>query len=109
MFKGMVNTGGRIGVGIADVLTIPIPTKAIAYPYYIWDDFDVDTSYGDVYRLNKSKAVPNPEPVVVAPPAPAPIVSAPAVAPRAPGYDQGQYGKDTNKKLDAVFKNKMSK
>ncbi|MFA5920717.1 MAG: exosortase system-associated protein, TIGR04073 family [Methylococcaceae bacterium] len=44
--KGLVNTLGRTGCGIADLITFPLPTRPIAYPVYIWDDFDVDTSYG---------------------------------------------------------------
>ena len=51
--KGLVNTLGRMGCGIADLITMPLPTKPVAYPLYIWDDFDVDTTYGEVYRLNK--------------------------------------------------------
>ena len=51
--KGLVNTLGRTGCGIADLITLPLPTKPVAYPVYIWDDFDVDTTYGEVYRLNK--------------------------------------------------------
>ena len=51
--KGLVNTLGRTGCGIADLITLPLPTKPVAYPIYIWDDFDVDTTYGEVYRLNK--------------------------------------------------------
>ncbi|MEQ1621536.1 MAG: exosortase system-associated protein, TIGR04073 family [Methylococcales bacterium] len=110
LFKGIVNTGGRIGVGVADLVTFPIPTKPIAYPVYIWDDFDVDTTYGDTFRLNKSQAAPEPveviapqpAPIVVAPATPAP---APAVAPRAPGFDS----QDTNKKLDSLFKKRMKK
>ena len=51
--KGLVNTLGRTGCGIADLKTLPLPTKPVAYPIYIWDDFDVDTTYGEVYRLNK--------------------------------------------------------
>ena len=53
--KGLVNTLGRTGCGIADLITLPLPTKPVAYPVYIWDDFDVDTTYGEVYRLNKTQ------------------------------------------------------
>jgi putative exosortase-associated protein (TIGR04073 family) len=49
--KGIINMAGRVGVGAADVITFPLPTKPIAQPEYIWDDFDVDTTYGDVFRL----------------------------------------------------------
>lgn len=109
LFKGIVNTGGRIGVGVADLVTFPIPTNPIAYPVYIWDDFDVDTTYGNTFRLNKSQAAPEPVEVVASPPAPivapAPPAPAPAVAPRAPGFDS----QDTNKKLDSLFKKRMKK
>jgi putative exosortase-associated protein (TIGR04073 family) len=52
--KGLVNTLGRTGCGIADLITLPLPTKPIAYPVFIWDDFDVDTTYGEVFRLDKT-------------------------------------------------------
>lgn len=52
--KGILNTAGRIGSGVADIITFPIPTKPIARPAYIWEDFDVDTSYGKVFRLDRS-------------------------------------------------------
>ena len=54
-FKGLVNTAGRLGVGLADLLTFPLPTKPIANPIYVWDNFDVDTQYGDVFRLQDTK------------------------------------------------------
>ncbi|MCX7093387.1 MAG: exosortase system-associated protein, TIGR04073 family [Methylobacter sp.] len=63
--KGLVNMLGRMGVGVADLLTVPLPTQPIAYPVYIWDDFDQDTSYGPVFRLDES---PKPsKPMVTAP------------------------------------------
>lgn len=51
LLKGVINTVGRAATGVTDIVTMPIPTKPIAQPVYIWDDFDVDTSYGDVFRL----------------------------------------------------------
>ncbi|MDD5580642.1 MAG: exosortase system-associated protein, TIGR04073 family [Methylobacter sp.] len=54
LLKGIVNTAGRMGVGIADLITAPIPTKPITRPVRVWDNFDVDTTYGDVFRLDKS-------------------------------------------------------
>ncbi len=50
-FKGVVVMVGRMGTGIADLITFPIPTKPIARPNFIWTDFDVDTSFGPVFRL----------------------------------------------------------
>ncbi|MGR8978944.1 MAG: exosortase system-associated protein, TIGR04073 family [Gammaproteobacteria bacterium] len=51
--KGIVNMGGRILVGLADFLTFPLPTKPIAYPLYVWEDFDSDTSYGEIFSLQE--------------------------------------------------------
>lgn len=107
-FKGLINMGGRIGVGIADLLTIPLPTKPIAQPVYIWDNFDVDTTYGPVFRLDESQAE---EPAEVQAPSPAPVVAAPAVvAPKPEPIDNSkQYNQETNQKLDALFKKEMKK
>lgn len=52
IIKGTVHMAGRMGVGVADLITAPIPTKSIVYPVLIWDDFDVDTQYTDVFRLS---------------------------------------------------------
>ncbi len=52
-FKGMVNTLGRTGCGIADLITLPLPTESIISPAYVWDHFDKETTYGSVMRLDK--------------------------------------------------------
>lgn len=49
--KGIVNGVGRIGVGLLDLITAPIPTKPIVYPLYVWDDFDAETKYGPALRV----------------------------------------------------------
>lgn len=49
--QGGINTLGRISVGVIDLLSAPIPTKAFVYPLYVWDDFDAETTYGPVFRL----------------------------------------------------------
>ncbi len=51
--KGIVNTLGRVMTGLTDLITAPIPTKPIVDPAYIWDDFDADTSYGEIFRLRE--------------------------------------------------------
>lgn len=53
MAKGMLNMAGRMGVGLVDLITAPIPTQPIVHPVLVWDDFDVDTQYGKVFRLPK--------------------------------------------------------
>jgi len=107
IIKGLVNTAGRMGVGIADLVTFPLPTKPIAYPLYIWDDFDVDTTYGDVFRLNKTQKIDQP---VAATPVTQPIPTAVATPPKATVVDPStQYNQDTNRKLDTLFKKEMQK
>lgn len=51
VIKGGVNTVGRIGVGLLDLITAPIPTRQIVYPLYVWDDFDAETKYGPALRV----------------------------------------------------------
>jgi len=100
-FKGFVHTAGRMGVGIAELITFPIPTQPIAYPLFVWDDFDVDTTYGDVYRLDKTQKIVQP---VTEAPAPAPTPPRAAVVDRS-----AQYNQETNRKLDRLFKKEMRK
>ncbi len=105
--KGLVNTLGRTGCGIADFITIPLPTKPIAYPVYIWDDFDVDTTYGEVFRLDKTQKIDQP---VTQTPVTQPAPTAVATPPRAAVIDRSnQYNQETNRKLDTVFKQEMQK
>lgn len=49
-FKGLLNMGGRIGVGVLDLVSAPIPTQPIVYPLYVWDNFDAETTYGKAFR-----------------------------------------------------------
>lgn len=105
--KGLVNTLGRMGCGIADLITFPLPTKPIAHPIYIWDDFDIDTTYGDVFRLDRT---PEEKPVIeepVAQPVAQPIAPV-ATAPQAP-IDLDQNQQDIDRKLDLLFKKRMLK
>jgi putative exosortase-associated protein (TIGR04073 family) len=105
--KGLVNTLGRTGCGIADLITLPIPTKPIAHPVYIWDDFDMDTTYGEVFRLDKTQKIEQP---VTEIPAPQPAPTAVKITPKAPVIDRSnQYNQETNRNLDMLFNNKMQK
>lgn len=105
LFKGLVHTAGRLGVAAADLITIPLPTKPIAHPIYIWEDFDIDTTYGDTFRYDPPpKTQPQP---AVALPAPQPVNP---VAPPAPPVNySNQYEQDNNRKLDSIFKQEMMK
>ena len=50
--KGIIHMSGRMIMGLADLITAPIPTKPVTEPAYVWDDFDEDTSYNDLFRLD---------------------------------------------------------
>lgn len=50
LFKGLINTAGRLGVAVADLVTLPIPTPPIAHPVYVWDNFRTDTVYGAAFQ-----------------------------------------------------------
>ncbi|OAI26119.1 MULTISPECIES: exosortase system-associated protein, TIGR04073 family [Methylomonas] len=54
-FKGLINMGARMGVGVLDLISAPIPTQPIVRPVYVWDDFNADTTYGKAF-----KPTPNP-------------------------------------------------
>ena len=105
--KGLVNTLGRTGCGIADFITLPLPTQPIAYPVYIWNDFDVDTTYGEVFRLDNTQKTD--QPVAEAPavqPAPTPV----STPPKAAMIDRSnQYNQETNRKLDMLLSKEMQK
>lgn len=49
---GVVNMLGRTATGITDVLTFPLPTKSIQNPEYPWEQFNEDTSYGNVFEYD---------------------------------------------------------
>ncbi len=106
LFKGLIHTGGRIGVGIADLVTIPLPTKPIAQPIYIWEDFDVDTAYGPVFRLDTCQE----EPSAAQAPIPEPVLAPVVIAPKPEPIDNAkQYRQEINQKLDVMFKKEMMK
>ncbi len=107
LFKGVIHMIGRIGVGVTDLITIPLPTKPIAQPAYIWNDFDVDTTYGPVFRLDSSQEE---EPPVVQEPVAESVVAPVVVAPKPQPIDNSkQYKQETNHKLDEMFKKEMKK
>lgn len=107
VMKGLVNTFGRAGCGLADLMTIPLPTKPIAYPVYIWDDFDVDTSYGEVFRLDNTRQIDQPA-TQASVPQPAP--TAVAMPPKPAIVDRSnQNNQQINQNLDLIFSKEMQK
>ena len=106
LFKGLIHTAGRIGVGIADLVTFPLPTKPIAQPRYIWENFDVDTTYGPVFRLDETEET---APSIVQAPRPEPVAAAPVEPKPQPIDNTKQYNQETNQKSDTMFKKEMKK
>ena len=53
--KGLLHMAGRMGVGVIDLLSAPIPTYPIVEPQYVWDDFYAETEYGPAFILEKSR------------------------------------------------------
>ena len=48
-FKGIFVMAGRIGVGLVDLLSAPIPTYPIVDPPLVWDDFYAETTFGPAF------------------------------------------------------------
>ena len=107
VFKGLVNTFGRAGVGLVDLITFPLPTKPIVHPLYIWDDFDMDTTYGEVFRLDKTQKIDKP---VTQTPVPQPIPIAVATPPKTAVVNpSSQDYQEVNRKLNMLFDKEMQK
>ncbi|MFA5984611.1 MAG: exosortase system-associated protein, TIGR04073 family [Methylococcaceae bacterium] len=106
LIKGALHTVGRMGVGLVDLLTFPIPTRPIVQPYYVWNDFKVDTSYSELFRINHC---PDQEAtkIVQTPPAIAPTPAPNTLG--TPPLNQQYDDNDVNKKLDHVFQKEMRK
>lgn len=45
VLRGVFETVGRTTVGVAELITAPIPTDAYVSPPYVWDRFSEDTRY----------------------------------------------------------------
>lgn len=57
VLKGLLHTAGRLLTGLTDLVTAPIITKPIVQPDPIWQDFDAETTYGKVFRLDNDPHV----------------------------------------------------
>lgn len=107
--KGILNTTGRALVGAVDLITFWLPTKPIPNPPFVWQDFDADTTYGPIFRLRET-AVAESKPALETP---EPL---PAVPPPAPGSELDSAAqrledaaRETDRKLDAMFKKELMK
>ncbi len=103
LLKGVINTVGRTGSGVIDLLTLLIPTKPIVYPLYAWENFDQDTSYGTLMHLDTC-----PEEAVVAVPVAAPPQPAVSTPPR-PAVAPDVRRPQDSQKIDHLFQQRMHK
>ena len=49
--SGLFHATGRLGSGLIDLMTAPIPTTPISTPTHVWKDLDATTTYGDILRF----------------------------------------------------------
>lgn len=110
LFKGLVNTMGRMAVGTLDVMTLLIPTKPVVYPLHVWDNFDLDTSYGDIVRFDFCQPGAGAATASVPASTEAAIKPAPLVVPAVPAVPELKANQQQiNPKLDTLFKHQMMK
>jgi len=104
LLKGVINTTGRLGAGVVDLMTLPVPTKPIVHPLYAWEDFDQDTRYDSLFRADKC---PDDDAVVGRPVA----AAKPAVVQAPPGQPMPNRGipEQNNRKIDTLFQQRMLK
>ncbi|HLF97790.1 MAG TPA: exosortase system-associated protein, TIGR04073 family [Methylococcaceae bacterium] len=56
LFKGTIDTIGRTGGGLLDLVACPFNVEPVIQPGYIWNDFQKDTSYGRIFYPAPEKA-----------------------------------------------------
>lgn len=49
MLKGTIDTIGRTGGGLLDLVACPFNMEPVIQPGYIWNDFQKDTRYGRIF------------------------------------------------------------
>ena len=49
MLKGTIDTIGRTGGGLFDLVACPFDMEPVIQPGYIWNDFQKDTRYGHIF------------------------------------------------------------
>lgn len=54
VLKGTLHTMGRLLAGGLDFLTFPVPSQPITHPPFVWQDFNLDTTYGPYFDMNRN-------------------------------------------------------
>ena len=56
LFKGAIDTIGRTGGGLVDLIACPFNVEPVIQPGYIWNNFQEDTRYGRIFYPAPEKA-----------------------------------------------------
>jgi len=51
LLQGTMHTLSRTLSGVMDVATFMIPSKPAVHPDFVWQEFDVNSSYGDYFDI----------------------------------------------------------
>lgn len=51
VLKGLLHTVGRTVGGVVDLLTSPFPARPLVQPPFVWENFDMETTYGPAFKL----------------------------------------------------------
>lgn len=54
VLKGTLHAMGRLLAGGLDFLTFPVPSQPITHPAFVWQDFNMDTTYGPFFDMNRN-------------------------------------------------------
>jgi putative exosortase-associated protein (TIGR04073 family) len=55
LMNGMMNMVARLGVGVTDLVTAPIPTQPMVKPAFVWEKFSTPTTYGPFLKSQPVK------------------------------------------------------
>jgi len=60
LMKGTLHTVGRLLAGGLDFITFPVPSQPITHPIYVWQQFNIDTSYGPFFDMSRTPPMMKP-------------------------------------------------
>ena len=53
VLKGTLHTMGRLLAGGLDFITFPVPSQPITHPTFVWQQFNIDTTYGPYFDMSR--------------------------------------------------------
>jgi len=53
VLKGTLHTMGRLLAGGLDFITFPVPSRPITHPTFVWQQFNIDTTYGPYFDMSR--------------------------------------------------------